>query len=342
MRGRLVHDGTLRRVSGVSGGDRDDSPGNAATAESFFHFVASRMRGTVDSAGLLNDYMHVTGAGPVSEDTKAQGLSASEYAALRKTEFTSGGKSSDCPICLTSLRPGDPCKMLPCQHLFCEKCTKRWMDSHTTCPLCRRDCRFVDIIAIAERRRKERGLPELPAIEPGSPRVTTARRPSAEPPAAAPSPRSRHPASQLRPPPARQATVDPLAAPPPRLPAEAAERGSGGVAPSPRQRRQHLRPQAAAAAAAATPRVSCPAPAASPLTRRPHPSPRGAVRLASPRLAATRGATPRAATPRSTAGGREASPRPGPGAPRGRAPAPPSPRSVAGSVPSHRRRMPSP
>ena len=166
MRGRLVHDGTLRRVSGVSGGARDDSPGNAATAESFFHFVASRMRGTVDSAGLLNDYMHVTGAGPVSEDTKAQGLSASEYAALRKTEFTSGGKSSDCPICLTSLRPGDPCKMLPCQHLFCEKCTKRWMDSHTTCPMCRRDCRFVDIIAIAERRRKERGLPELPAIEP--------------------------------------------------------------------------------------------------------------------------------------------------------------------------------
>ena len=56
MRGRLVHDGTLRRVSGVSGGARDDSPGNAATAESFFHFVASRMR--------FSSFAHVGSAHP--------------------------------------------------------------------------------------------------------------------------------------------------------------------------------------------------------------------------------------------------------------------------------------
>ena len=70
--GRLVHDGTIRRVSGVGLSPRDGSvPNNAATAEAFFRFVASRMSSAVDSEGLLSDYRSIIGVDPDADDSSA-------------------------------------------------------------------------------------------------------------------------------------------------------------------------------------------------------------------------------------------------------------------------------
>ena len=110
MPGRLVHDGTIRRV-GES--PLDDGGAAAEAAASFFRFVASQLSGNVDSDALLNEYMHITGVGPPDAKPSGKGLSAAEYAALQQTKYTTKGPT-ECPVCLTSFRLGNACKLLPC------------------------------------------------------------------------------------------------------------------------------------------------------------------------------------------------------------------------------------
>ena len=319
MPGRLVHDGTLRRVGEAPPGDDGAA---AAAAASFFRFVASQMRGTVDSDALLNDYMNITGAGPPDDKPSGKGLSAAEYAALQKTKYTTMGRPADCPVCLTSFRLGDACKLLPCQHLFCEKCTKRWMDSNTTCPMCRRDCRFADMLALNEQRRRARAMPT--SLVPLAPLT---RPPPTPPPAvsppAPPSPRARQAAS----PRARQAATHARSA---RL-----EAGSGNAAHPLCQRRQ-LQPTAFTTSPRERPGAGVTATAYVAPTHRPTPSPRGTVRLASPRAASPRAAPHRPASGAALeAGGALGSPR-SPGhphphrPPRARGHATPPPRTPDG------------
>ena len=300
MPGRLVHDGTLRRVGESPLGDDGAA---AAAAASFFRFVASQMRGTVDSDALLTEYMNITGAGPPDAKPSGKGLSTAEYAALQKTKYTAEGRPTDCPVCLTSFRLGDACKLLPCQHMFCEKCTKRWMDSNTTCPMCRRDCRFADMLALNEQRRRARAMPT--SLVPLAPLP----RPPPTPPTAAsppvpPSPRARQAATHARS--ARLSAGGGNAAHPLRNPGV----GTAYVAP----------------------------------TRRPTPSPRGTVRLASPLATSPRAASRRTASGAALEGGgalgSARSPRhPHPLCPpRARGHAAPSPRSgTAGASPQHHR-----
>ena len=195
MPGRLVHDGTMRRVGESPLGD---DGATAAAAASFFRFVASQMRGTVDTEALLNEYMNITGAGPPDDKPSGKGLSTAEYAALQKTKYATIGRPTDCPVCLTSFRLGDMCKLLPCQHMFCEKCTKRWMDSNTTCPMCRRDCRFADMLALNEQRRRARAVPTslVPLARPPLPRPPPTPPPAESP--VPPSPRARQAATHTR------------------------------------------------------------------------------------------------------------------------------------------------
>lgn len=309
MPGRLVHDGTMRRVGeSPLGGDG----AAAAAAASFFRFVASQMRGTVDTDALLNEYMNITGAGPPDDKPSGKGLSTAEYAALQKTKYATIGRPTDCPVCLTSFRLGDPCKLLPCQHMFCEKCTKRWMDSNTTCPMCRCDCRFADMLALNEQRRRARAMPTslVPLV---------ARPPPTLPPAESPVPPSPR-ARQVSSPRSRQAATHTRSA---RLSA------GGGNAAHPLCQRPSAGVTATAYAAP---------------TRRPTPSPRGTVHLASPHAASPRTAPHRPASGAALeAGGALGSPRsprhPHPHRPpRAHGHAAPSPRSgTAGASPQHYR-----
>ena len=85
---------------------------------------------------LLADYVQVLGRSPDEVAPPPPGLSASELAALRERTATSSGDS--CPVCLSPFRAKKTSVVeLPCRHVFCAKCTTKWMESHTTCPLCR-------------------------------------------------------------------------------------------------------------------------------------------------------------------------------------------------------------
>ena len=47
-------------------------------------------------------------------------------------------KREECPICLETFRGEDKVKVLPCGHLFHEKCASSWIvDVRGICPLCR-------------------------------------------------------------------------------------------------------------------------------------------------------------------------------------------------------------
>ena len=274
--GRLVHDGTIRRVSGGLSPRDGSVPNNAATAEAFFLFVASRMSSSVDSSGLLSDYRSIIGVDP-DDSAASKGLSAAEYAALKKV--AGDGATGECAVCMIAFQPGAESRQLPCHHIFCETCTKRWMDQHTTCPMCRRDCRFVDLKALAEQGRLQRVQRQLwSPPEPSAPRTPTAPRPPAVVSTGA-SPRSR-PAGVQRASPATSRAATSRAVPP---------TVASSSLHSPRRRRQQHSHAAEQASASRVPSLTQSAP---PPARRPQPSPRGAqVRLSAAAAAAAASAT---------------------------------------------------
>ena len=145
MSSRLVVDGTMRRVGVSPRGEGEGGLVSLHNAEAFFRFVAARSPGgAANVEALLADYVQVLGRSPDEVAPPPPGLSASELAALRECTATSSGDS--CPVCLSPFRAKKTSVVeLPCRHVFCAKCTTKWMESHTTCPLCRLDCRFVDV-----------------------------------------------------------------------------------------------------------------------------------------------------------------------------------------------------
>ncbi|XP_022857534.1 RING-H2 finger protein ATL8-like isoform X1 [Olea europaea var. sylvestris] len=64
------------------------------------------------------------------------------------------GKLSDCAICLSEFAAGDEVRMLPpCDHGFHVACIDTWLESHSSCPSCRK-------ILVMSRCQKCGGLPE--------------------------------------------------------------------------------------------------------------------------------------------------------------------------------------
>lgn len=47
--------------------------------------------------------------------------------------------NQECSICLDNISE-NAVKCCQCGHCFHEKCIKRWLENHTTCPLCRQTC----------------------------------------------------------------------------------------------------------------------------------------------------------------------------------------------------------
>lgn len=45
--------------------------------------------------------------------------------------------SSSCPICLEDFTPEMRTRLLLCGHKYCEPCLKRWLETNSTCPICR-------------------------------------------------------------------------------------------------------------------------------------------------------------------------------------------------------------
>ncbi|KAK8955862.1 E3 ubiquitin-protein ligase [Platanthera guangdongensis] len=47
----------------------------------------------------------------------------------------------DCSICIGQFEQGEEILILPsCKHIFHATCVNEWLQSHNTCPLCRKNC----------------------------------------------------------------------------------------------------------------------------------------------------------------------------------------------------------
>jgi len=55
-----------------------------------------------------------------------------------------------CTICLMEISEGADTILLPCDHIFHEKCITKWLKVHSTCPLCR-----YELLNIKEKKEKQ-------------------------------------------------------------------------------------------------------------------------------------------------------------------------------------------
>ncbi|KAE8796112.1 RING-H2 finger protein ATL60 [Hordeum vulgare] len=62
---------------------------------------------------------------------------------VRHSGKGNGAGSTECAVCLGTIRVGAMAKLLPaCAHVYHVECIDLWLASHSTCPLCR--CRVGD------------------------------------------------------------------------------------------------------------------------------------------------------------------------------------------------------
>ena len=286
----------MRRVGVSPRGEGEGGLVSLHNAEAFFRFVAARSPGgAANVEALLADYVQVLGRSPDEVAPPPPGLSASELAALRERTATSSGDS--CPVCLSPFRAKKTSVVeLPCRHVFCAKCTTKWMESHTTCPLCRLDCRFVDVTGAG--RGGKQAL-DSAAWLPSPTRPTASPVPSSPPDCPRPSPSQRAGSARRRPsipPPVssrqwRGTAVVGITPLPGSTARESARACSAGVGAPGRQHPQYAADVAAArcaaprgGVAAAADGLAARAPrGVAPLRARPPPSPRRAEAPASPR-----------------------------------------------------------
>ncbi|CAN6843346.1 hypothetical protein Bca4012_033869 [Brassica carinata] len=78
-------------------------------------------------------------------EPQGQGVSASVIAAfptfsykLDNNDLEGNSQEIECPVCLGLIAKNAVIKVLPnCKHMFDVECIARWLESHTTCPVCR-------------------------------------------------------------------------------------------------------------------------------------------------------------------------------------------------------------
>lgn len=56
----------------------------------------------------------------------------------RRFEGNDGDELGNCAICLDDMSASKDLIDMPCHHIFHDSCIFRWLENHTTCPMCRR------------------------------------------------------------------------------------------------------------------------------------------------------------------------------------------------------------
>ncbi|KAK0571407.1 hypothetical protein LWI29_015238 [Acer saccharum] len=99
---------------------------------------------------------HAGGVPPPSSSAarKNSGIDRTVIEALPLFRFgsLSGQKDGlECAVCLTRFDPTEVLRLLPkCKHAFHVECVDTWLDSHSTCPLCRNRVNPEDILLIQQ------------------------------------------------------------------------------------------------------------------------------------------------------------------------------------------------
>ena len=77
---------------------------------------------------------------PSSSNTSSSagaGASASVSSRCLCATLSFGAAVLECCICAESMISGEEVIKLPCGHVYHSACVLRWLDKHTTCPMCR-------------------------------------------------------------------------------------------------------------------------------------------------------------------------------------------------------------
>ncbi|KAL5989556.1 hypothetical protein ACLOJK_010448 [Asimina triloba] len=70
------------------------------------------------------------------------GLESSVIAALPEMSYGKAHENKECAVCLSGLEEGEMVRILPpCMHFFHGNCIDVWLQSNSTCPVCRGDVR---------------------------------------------------------------------------------------------------------------------------------------------------------------------------------------------------------
>ncbi len=84
-------------------------------------------------------------------------------------ELVISAQSSDCPVCCEQMKHGETVIQLPvCGHFFHEACALKWLQSHNTCPYCRRELPTDDPEYEESRRRRQQQQQEQAEGTPGA------------------------------------------------------------------------------------------------------------------------------------------------------------------------------
>ncbi|PKU67873.1 RING-H2 finger protein ATL45 [Dendrobium catenatum] len=87
----------------------------------------------------------VAGPSPVIDDIENQSRITFQFR-NGKEEVLAGDDDGDqmCAVCLSEFADGENIRLLPeCKHYFHVKCIDKWLQSHSSCPVCR--ARTVDV-----------------------------------------------------------------------------------------------------------------------------------------------------------------------------------------------------
>ena len=75
----------------------------------------------------------------VKMNKKKKGLSVKQLHLLLKVRADSSLVGEDSPICIEEFKKKQLLVNLICDHVFRYRCCRKWLESATTCPICRRD-----------------------------------------------------------------------------------------------------------------------------------------------------------------------------------------------------------
>lgn len=96
-------------------------------------------------------------------DPPKTGLDPSVIAALPKFLFKQSAAAVECAVCLSALEDGEMARSLPnCKHSFHADCIDQWLESNSTCPICRTE---AEPRLVAEPREGAVGPPSAPPVE---------------------------------------------------------------------------------------------------------------------------------------------------------------------------------
>ena len=75
------------------------------------------------------------------EQSTAHPTSKAAIAKLERVKVTSSmiNEGNACAVCCNDFKEGDDAHKLPCKHMFHPGCIKPWLETHNTCPVCRKE-----------------------------------------------------------------------------------------------------------------------------------------------------------------------------------------------------------